>query len=183
MSPSPSHTIYATVMARAIVSRPPPGGGISFGNTSDYPSYKRSLRKQRERFLHEIIRKHIEDCVRHRHCAALVGCEYRGRLVDLHNVCRIRGSMGRVGVCCLFASSAVRVIGSESHVALDLVFFKHQGKRRLIAARSPLRVIRRHPPQRFTATRSTLLVALVTLCSLGIGGQLCGRAPHSPAAV
>ncbi len=132
-------------MARAIVSRPPPGGGISFGNTSDYPSYKRSLRKQRERFLHEIIRKHIEDCVRHRHCAALVGCEYRGRLVDLHNVCRIRGSMGRASNGCFFDSSTVRVAGPGPHVALDLAFFKPRGKRRLIAVQSPLWVKSGHP--------------------------------------
>ncbi len=115
-----------------MVPRSPPGGGISFGNTSDHPSHKLSKRRQRERFLHEIIRKHVEDCLRHRHCAALVGCGYWGRLVDLHNVCRIRGSMGRVSNGCFFDSSTVRVSGPEPHVALDLALFEHQGKRRLI---------------------------------------------------
>ncbi len=140
----PSHQVYATVMARAIVTRPHPGGNISLCKTSDHPSHKLSKRRQRERFLHEIIRKHVEESPRHRHCAALAGCRYRGRLVDLHNICRIRGSMGRVGVCCIFASGAVRVIGSESHVALDLAFFKYKGKRRLIAVLSPQWVISRH---------------------------------------
>ncbi len=140
----PSHQVYATVMARAIVTRPHPGGDISLCKTSNHPSHKLSKRRQRERFLHEIIRKHVEDCLRHRHCAALAGGGYRGRLVDLHNVCRIRGSMGRVGVCCIFASGAVRVIGSGSHVALDLAFLNPQGMRRLIAVQSPQWVRSRH---------------------------------------
>ncbi len=140
MGLTPSHEIYATVVARAIVPRPHPGGGIPLCKTRDHPPHKLSKRKQRERSLQETIRKHVEDCLRHRQCAALVGCGYRGRLVDLHIVCRIRGSMGRVGVCCLFATGAVRVIGPKPHVALDLAFFEHQGKRRLIAVQSPLRV-------------------------------------------
>ncbi len=32
-------------MAKAIVIRPPPGGGISFGNTGDHPSHKLSKSK------------------------------------------------------------------------------------------------------------------------------------------
>ncbi len=123
-----------------MVPRSPPGGGISFGNTSDHPSHKLSKRRQRERFLHEIIRKHVEDCLRHRHCAALAGCRYRGRLVDLHNVCRIRGSMGRVSNGCFFDSRPVRVIGPGPNVALDLAFFNYQAMRRLIAVQSPFRV-------------------------------------------
>jgi hypothetical protein len=119
----PSHEIYATVMARAIVIRPHPGGENSLCKTSDHPSHKLSQRKRREQSLHEIIRKHLEGCLRHGHCAALVGRGNRGRLVDLHNICRIRGPMGHVGHGCFLDSSTVRVIGSESHVALDLAFF------------------------------------------------------------
>ncbi len=132
MSLSPSREIYATVVARAIVTRPHRGGEYNLCKTSDHPSHKLSQRHQRERFLHKIIPDHVEGCLRHGHCAALVGCRYRGRLVDLHNVCRIRGPMGHVGHDCFLDSSTVRVIGSESHVALDLALFEHQGKRRLI---------------------------------------------------
>ncbi len=85
----PSHEIYATVVARAIVPRPHPGGENSLCKTRDHLPHKLSKNKQRERSLHETTRKHVEECLRHRHCAALVGCGYRGRLVDLYNVCHI----------------------------------------------------------------------------------------------
>jgi hypothetical protein len=44
--------------------------------------------------------------------------------------------MGHVGHGSFLDSSTVRVIGPEPYVALDLVFFKHQGKRQLIAVQS-----------------------------------------------
>ncbi len=60
MSLPPSRKISATVMARAIATRPHPGGKNSLFKTNDHPSHKLSKRQQRERSLHEIIRKHAE---------------------------------------------------------------------------------------------------------------------------
>ena len=127
-----------------MVPRSPPGGENPLCKTSDHPSHKLSKRKQRERFLHDIISDNVEGCLRYGHCAALAGCRYRGRLVGLHSIYRIRGPMGRVSNGCFFDSSTVRVIGSESHVALDLAFLKPQGKRRLNAAQCPLWVTSGH---------------------------------------
>ena len=78
---------------------------------------------------------------------------FNGSGVGLHSIYRIRGPMGRVSNGCFFDSSTVRVIGSESHVALDLAFLKPQGKRRLNAAQCPLWVKSRHSaiPRRTSA--------------------------------
>ena len=125
--------------------RSPPGGGISFGKKSGRTSYKRSTKTRRQRFLHEIILGHVEVCLRHRHCGALVGCGYRGRLVDLLNVCRIRGAMGHARDGCFLNRRTVRVNYPESDVVLDLAPLEHWGKRRLIVVQRPVRVKTGHP--------------------------------------
>ena len=120
--------------------RGPPGGGLSFGETSGRTSYKRSTRARHQWLLHEIVLDYGDTCLRHRRCAALVGCGSRGRLVGFINVGRIRGSMGRANNGCFLDSSTDRVNNPESDLALDVALFEHQRKRRLIVVQRPVRV-------------------------------------------
>ena len=119
----------------------PPGGGDSFCKTSGRKSYKRSTRSRHQGFLHEIILEYGEIYLRLRYCAALVGSDYRGRLVGRLSIYRIRDSMGRAIIGCFLDISTDRVNGPKSDLALDLALFDHQGKRRLIVVQRLVRVI------------------------------------------